>query len=104
MDLPNTHERRELIRLYGRKYLNVDINGNLLENLVNLTEGFASSDIEASMRNITYKLIADKSLKLTSTMLIDELSRVVSISKTNPEKIKAIRDWCKDRAVAASKQ
>ena len=41
-------------------------------------------------------------LRLTEEMLKDELSRVVSISKTNPEKIKVMKDWCKERAVPAS--
>lgn len=104
VDLPNERERKELLKLYGRKYLNVEIGEGLLKSLVNVTEGFASSDIEASMRNIIYKLIADKNIHLTEKMLIDELSRVVSISKTNPEKIANIKDWCKNRAVPASRQ
>lgn len=103
VDLPNELERKELLKLYGRKYLRVEIGDNLLNKLVSITEGFASSDIEASMRNITYKLISNKENTLTEQMLIDELSKVVSISKTNPEKIEKIRAWCKDRAVAASK-
>ena len=102
VDLPNEKERRELINLYGRKYFKVNITGPLLDSLVQITEGFASSDIEASLRNITYKLIANKDLRLTEKMIKDELSRVVSISKTNPEKIQAMKDWCKDRAVNAS--
>jgi SpoVK/Ycf46/Vps4 family AAA+-type ATPase len=102
VDLPNEKERKELINLYGRKYLRVNITGPLLDNLVNITDGFASSDIEASLRNIAYKLIANPELKLTESMIKNELSRVVSISKTNPEKIKKMKDWCEDRAVNAS--
>jgi len=36
-------------------------------------------------------------------LVIDELSKVVSLSKTNPEKIQAIRAWGKERAVKASR-
>ena len=102
VDLPNDKERKELINLYGRKYLRVNITGALLDNLVTITNGFASSDIEASLRNIAYKLIANKELQLTESMIKTELSRVVSISKTNPEKIEKMKEWGKDRAVNAS--
>ena len=103
VDLPNDRERSELLNLYARKYLKVNLGENITNSLVEITQGFASSDIEASMRNITYKLIANPNLRLTEEMLKDELSRVVSISKTNPEKIKVMKDWCKERAVPASK-
>ncbi len=103
VDLPNKEERRELLKLYGRKYLRVELRDELLEQLTDVTNGFASSDIEASMRNITYKLIANPDMRLTESVLIDELKRVVSISKTNPEKIEAIKSWGKSRAMPASK-
>ena len=104
VDLPNERERSELITLYTRKYLKVNIGENLTKSLVEITDGFASSDIEASIRNITYKLISNPNFRLTEDVLRDELSRVVSISKTNPEKIKIMKDWCKERAVAASRE
>ena len=66
--------------------------------------GFASSDIEATMRQIAYKLIANESITLTEQLIYNELSSVVSISKTNPEKIAKIRDWGNKRAKPASKK
>lgn len=104
VDLPNEYERKELIKLYAKKYLKVEINDTFLERLKDITKGFASSDIEAVMRNIAYKLIANKNLKLTEQLLLEELSKVVSISKTNSEKVEKIRSWGKERAVPASKQ
>ena len=55
------------------------------------------------MRTIAYKLIANKELQLSENLIVDELSKVVSLSKTNPEKIQKIRDWGKERATKASK-
>ena len=55
------------------------------------------------MRAIAYKLIANKDLTLSEQLVIDELSKVVSLSKTNPEKIQAIRNWGKERAIKASR-
>ena len=42
-------------------------------------------------------------MRRNENLIIDELSKVVSLSKTNPEKIQKIRDWGKERATKASK-
>lgn len=104
VDLPNKNERKELLDLYSRKYLKVEIGDTLLDELVKITEGFASSDIEATLRAIAYKLIADKNIQLSEQLIINELKKVYSLSKTNPEKIEKIRNWGKERATKASKE
>jgi len=104
VDLPTDRERFELLKLYGKKYLKVEIGEALINRLVEITKGFASSDIEATMRNIAYKLIANRDLQLTENLIIDELSKVMSLSKTNPEKVEKIRNWGKERAVPASRK
>lgn len=103
VDLPTLNERKELLKLYANKYLQVDIGNSYLEKLATITNGFASSDIEATIRSIAYKLIANKNLNLTEELITNELSKVVSLSKTNPEKINKIRKWGQERAVKASK-
>lgn len=103
VDLPNNNERLELLKLYARKYLKVELGENLLNHLVEITNGFASADIEATIRSIAYKLIANKDLTLSEELITNELSKVVSLSKTNPEKIEQIRKWGKERAISASK-
>ena len=55
------------------------------------------------MRSIAYKLIANKELTLSENLITEELSKVVSLSKTNPEKINEIRKWGQERAINASK-
>ena len=103
VDLPKDYERKEIILLYAKKYLNAQFSEQFTNELVGITEGFASADIEATMRDIAYKLIAKKDIQLTEQFIKDELSKVVSLSKTNPEKIERIRNWTRDRAVPASK-
>ena len=103
VDLPKDYERKELLKLYFKKYLKVEASEAFLNNLISITEGFASSDIEAVVRNIAYKLIANKEMSITETLITTELSKVVSLSKSNPEKIQRIRDWGKERALKASK-
>lgn len=103
VDLPNNIERKEVLNLYTKKYLRVALGEQLLEKLVNITEGFSSADIEATIRNIAYKLIANKNITLNEELLLNELTKVVSLSKTNPDKIESIRKWGKERAIKASK-
>lgn len=103
VDLPTTAERKELLKLYANKYLKVEIGESLLNKLSEITSGFASSDIEATMRSISYKLIANKDAVLTENLIISSLEKVVSLSKTNPEKINTIRKWGHERALNASK-
>ena len=103
VDLPNENERKQLLSLYAKKYLKVNIEGELLNQLITITDGFSSADIEATLRAIAYKIIADKSVQLTEELIITELQKVVSLSKTNPEKISKIRAWGKERAIPASK-
>ena len=103
IDLPNEKERKSLIKLYANKYLEIEIGESLLNHLANITDGFASADIEATMRSIAYKLIANKELAITEDLIINELTKVVSLSQTNPEKIQAIRNWGKERAINASR-
>ena len=71
--------------------------------LVDITEGFSSADIEATLRNLAYKIIANKEIQLSEELIISELQKVVSLTKTNPEKINKIREWGKERAIPASK-
>ena len=104
VDLPNKRERKELISIYSRKYLKVEVSGPLMDKLIQITDGFASADIEATFRSIAYKLIANTNIQLTEELVISELSKVYSLSKTNPEKIAAIRAWGKERATKASKE
>ena len=41
-------------------------------------------------------------MSITGNILIEELSRVVPMIKTNPEKVEFIRHWGENRALPAS--
>lgn len=101
VDLPNEEERKQILAMYLAKYLGIKADDELLNNLVSITDGFASSDIEAGIRDISYLVIAD-GIQLTKQYLIDYFKNSASISKINPEKVQAIRDWGKDRTISAS--
>lgn len=102
VDLPDALERHEVITMYIERYLRVRLPEQLTNMLVQITDGFTGADIESSIRDIAYKLVANPTLQINDQLLINSLKAVVPLSKTNPEKIKFIRDWGKDRATSAS--
>jgi len=103
VDLPTEIERSEIIKLYLAKYLNVKVSDDFINQLVNLSNGFAGSDIESCIREIAYQVVANN-IQLTQNIFIDTFSKTVSLSKTNPEKIEKIRAWGKEHAISASKK
>ncbi len=104
VDLPNEKERKELLTIYFKKYLKVELAEDLITELVSITDGFSSADIEATIRGIAYKLIANQEVRLSEDLIKNSLQEVVSLMKTNPERITAIKEWGKERAVPASKK
>ena len=101
IDLPTKEERKEIILMYLKKYLNVRISENLLNTLINLSKGFSGSDIETSIRDIAYKIISTEQ-NLTENIIIDAFKTSIPLSISNPDKIEIIRKWGKERAVPAS--
>lgn len=102
VDLPTESERKEIIELYLLKYLNVKVNDDFMNKLVELSNGFAASDLESVIRNIAYQVVANN-ITLTKNIFIDSFSKTISLSKSNPEKIEKIRVWGNEHAVRASK-
>ena len=102
IDLPSEEERKDIINLYLKKYLNSSVDENTLKELIEITDGFTGADLESSIRDVAYRVIANDDLKFTSELIINALKNVIPLSKTSPEKIEYIRDWGRERAVPAS--
>ena len=102
VDLPTSDERRDILSLYMRKYLEVDFNGPVADKVVELTDGFTGADLESTVRDLAYRVIANSNFTLTEENIITAFNNVVPLSQTSPEKIEAIRNWGKERAVPAS--
>lgn len=102
VDLPTAEERRDILSLYMRKYLKLDFSGPLADKIVAITEGFTGADLESTVRDLAYREIANDGFQMTEANIIDAFNNVVPLSQTSPEKIEAIRDWGKERAVPAS--
>ena len=102
VDLPTADERREILTLYMRKYLKLEFAGPLSDKIVAMTDGFTGADLESTVRDLAYRSIANSSFVLNEENIVNAVNNVVPLSQTSPEKIEAIRDWGKERAVPAS--
>ena len=102
IDLPTADERRDILHLYMRKYLGLDFAGAFADPLVAMTDGFTGADLESTVRDLAYRAIANPTFSLSAENLRSAFENVVPLSATAPEKIAAIRDWGRERAVPAS--
>ena len=102
VDLPTEDERRDILSLYMRRYLNLEFAGALSEKIVQISEGFTGADLESTVRDLAYRSIANNSFVLNEENILTAFNNVVPLSQTSPEKIEAIREWGKERAVPAS--
>ncbi len=102
VDLPTADERRDILALYMRKYLGLDFSGGLADKIVEISDGFTGADLESTVRDLAYRTLANSAFQLNADNIIMAFNNVVPLSQTSPEKIEAIRDWGKERAVPAS--
>ena len=72
------------------------------DKLIELSDGFTGADLESTVRDLAYRTIANETFVLDTTNIISAFENVIPLSQTSPEKIEAIREWGKERAVPAS--
>lgn len=102
VDLPTADERRDILSLYMRKYLNLEFAGDFSEKVVQISDGFTGADLESTVRDLAYRSIANSNFVLNEENIVTAFNNVVPLSQTSPEKIESIRDWGRERAVPAS--
>lgn len=102
VDLPDADDRAEIIRLYFGKYLGVSIPDADVTALVDASEGFAGSDIDAVIHDIAWAVARGRlgDVRDIATVL-EYFHNVVPYSQTNPEDVRDIRQWGRTRAVPA---
>ena len=102
VDLPTADERRDIVSLYMRKYLNLEFTGQFADKIVEISDGFTGADLESTVRDLAYRSIANENFVLNEDNIVTAFNNVVPLSQTSPEKIESIREWRKERAVPAS--
>lgn len=102
VDLPDRVDREEILGLYFRKLLKTDLSPALASPLVDLTEGFSGSDIEAVVHDIASHMFAQGTTQLPSERQIEDRFRdVIPYSRSNAEDVAALRAWASGRCVPA---
>lgn len=105
VDLPDAEDRAEIIRMYYRTYVKTDVSPYLLEELVELSDGFAGSDLTAAIQEVAnYRVLKriDPSA-VPDEVVKDQFRSTMPFSRTNPEDVAAIRQWGLERAVPAGR-
>jgi SpoVK/Ycf46/Vps4 family AAA+-type ATPase len=104
VDLPSAEERREIIQIYVRRGLQRDIDEALMQELLELSEGFAGADIESAVREVVKEACLHGDAAVHDDLFRSSFQNLVPLSKTSPEQIESIRAWGRERAVPASGQ
>jgi ATP-dependent 26S proteasome regulatory subunit len=104
VDLPTPVERREIIEIYTQRGLRQALAPDLMEELVQLSDGFAGSDLESAVREVVKEAYLRGDEAVTPDLFRRSFTNVVPLSKTAPEQIESIRAWGRERAVPASGQ
>lgn len=103
VDLPNPDERREIIKLYAVRY-KLPLDQGLLGELVDASEGFAGSDLQAAVADVAKEVVIKGDGAINDGFWRRVFTNVVPLLRTNPEAIETIRAWGRERAVPASGQ
>jgi SpoVK/Ycf46/Vps4 family AAA+-type ATPase len=99
VDLPNTEERSAIwtaqARRRGRKIAQV-------ERLAQMTEGFSGAEIESAFGDAMFRAFAeDREVNLDDCQAA--ATKVIPLSKTQQQKLTAMREWANGKARYASK-
>ena len=101
VDLPARAERAEIVSIYLERYVKVEVPAELVDELAGLSEGFTGADIESAVRDIGKEAVRRGDEHVSHDFYRSAFTNVVPLSKTNPERIEAIREWGRERAVPA---
>ncbi|MGF1509583.1 MAG: AAA family ATPase [Myxococcota bacterium] len=103
VDLPNVHERREVLAIHLRRRGRNPEDFPGLEDLARHAEHFSGAELEQVVVAGLYRAFADGSRALTDQDLVLAMKQTVPLYATYEERIKALREWAKSRARPATK-
>jgi hypothetical protein len=100
VDLPDAGSRRAIweIHLRRRGHAAVPLD---LDRLASETEGFSGAEIEQALVSALYAAFGSGG-GLTDELLLSEVAATRPLSHTMAERVRAIRDWARERTVPAN--
>jgi SpoVK/Ycf46/Vps4 family AAA+-type ATPase len=102
VDLPNTAERIQIMGAALRAHNQADPSRINFDKIADATGDFTGSEIAAIVPDAMFRAFEDNVREITTDDLVWAAKRVVPLSVTAQEKIKALRDWAATRARRAS--
>jgi AAA+ superfamily predicted ATPase len=100
VDLPNIHERREILAIHlaarGREPARYD-----LETLARKTDRFSGSEVEQAVLSALYAAFS-AGRELENADLLGAVAETVPLATTFEDRIKALREWARTRARPAT--
>ncbi len=96
VDLPESGEREEIWRIHIQKRGRKPGKFNLAK-LAEITEGFTGAEIEQAVIDALYECF-DAGCDLGMKNLNEAVERTVPLAVTMSEKIRALREWSRNRA------
>jgi SpoVK/Ycf46/Vps4 family AAA+-type ATPase len=99
-DLPDEDERRQIFDIHISKR-GRDSESFNTEKLSQKAMGFVGADIEQAVKN-GLKIAFSKSQQLKQSHIEQAIKGIVPLSKVEPEKIKAIQEWCQKHTKMAN--
>jgi len=99
VDLPREDARKRILEIHLERRKRDPAKFDLLR-LVDLTDGFSGAEIEQAVVSALYTAFSRQE-DLTTEAIAEEIELTKPLSVTMAERIDALRDWAKDRAVFA---
>ncbi len=99
VDLPGDDARERIFEIHLKRRNREPAKFDL-PRLVHLTDGFSGAEIEQAVVSALYTAFSRQE-ELTTEAIADEVELTRPLSVTMAERIDALRDWAKDRAVFA---
>jgi hypothetical protein len=100
VDLPDAEQRQTIFSLHLAKHQQDPAKFDL-HQLAAASEGFSGAEIEEAVKSALYSAF-DQKAPLSSAMLLQELRSTYPLAVTMKEKIEALREWARQRAVPAN--
>ncbi len=101
IDLPDIHERQEILTVHLRRADLVPKSQGSLEQLALQTRNFSGAELEQVVHDGRYRAFSQQR-SLTMKDLSDAASALTPLYNTYEEQIKALREWCSSRSRRAS--
>jgi SpoVK/Ycf46/Vps4 family AAA+-type ATPase len=99
VDLPDRAERAEIFRVHLTARHRTPEAFDLAR-MGEASDGFSGAEIEAAVVSALYRAFAERR-QLTTNDVVGEIAATVPLSRARPEEVERLREWARERAVAA---